>query len=435
MAAAVTTDEIYKRYLDKAIREILRLEHEVAEAVGRGAGRPADRPSARDDLPAQVRPAGLRAAGGRRLPRPRRARPQALARAAASRSARGVRDELRQVRRRRRGRSAARWLERELRIVQPRLVVVMGEDALRVPERARVPALAAARALRWASSSGSPRRSRRWSSPTSTSHSTSSPRRHAFGTPSSPSAPGGPSCRPTRRSSRALVAWYEIAPAPLARSRPGRASLLVALVLMPAMFALAWLALPLWRAAEPARDRRSRVADRRVARLLAARGPRLANFAKFAARQRRSAGSSCRLFEALSWVVAVALDHPLGRRLLGLARADQGDHRRTTRRSSRRSRSPSSCPAAARRASGFPTSCSSRSSSAASVRFGLRPLWTWLAMTAGLGVDDRADDGLGDRRAAGAAGDLARLPAPERRPDLAAARSSAVGPRSSASDG
>ena len=31
MSAAVTTDEIYKRYLDKAIREILRLEHEVAE--------------------------------------------------------------------------------------------------------------------------------------------------------------------------------------------------------------------------------------------------------------------------------------------------------------------------------------------------------------------------------------------------------------------
>ena len=33
MAAAVTTDEIYKRYLDKAIKEILRLEHEVAAAA------------------------------------------------------------------------------------------------------------------------------------------------------------------------------------------------------------------------------------------------------------------------------------------------------------------------------------------------------------------------------------------------------------------
>ena len=33
MATPVTTDEIYKRYLDKAIKEILRLEHEVAAAA------------------------------------------------------------------------------------------------------------------------------------------------------------------------------------------------------------------------------------------------------------------------------------------------------------------------------------------------------------------------------------------------------------------
>ena len=42
MAAAVTTDEIYKRYLDKAIKEILRLEHEVAEAA---AGAPVAQPT------------------------------------------------------------------------------------------------------------------------------------------------------------------------------------------------------------------------------------------------------------------------------------------------------------------------------------------------------------------------------------------------------
>ena len=36
MSAAVTTDDIYKRYLDKAIREILELEHEVADAAGGG---------------------------------------------------------------------------------------------------------------------------------------------------------------------------------------------------------------------------------------------------------------------------------------------------------------------------------------------------------------------------------------------------------------
>jgi uracil-DNA glycosylase len=38
----VTTDEIYQRYLDKAIKEILRLEHEVAEAA---AGNPVAQPT------------------------------------------------------------------------------------------------------------------------------------------------------------------------------------------------------------------------------------------------------------------------------------------------------------------------------------------------------------------------------------------------------
>ena len=36
MPDAVTTDDIYKRYLDKAIREILELEHELADAAGGG---------------------------------------------------------------------------------------------------------------------------------------------------------------------------------------------------------------------------------------------------------------------------------------------------------------------------------------------------------------------------------------------------------------
>ena len=63
MAAAVTTDEIYKRYLDKAIKEIHRLEHEVAAAAeGDPVAQPTGHPLAHD-LPAQVRPA---AAGARR---------------------------------------------------------------------------------------------------------------------------------------------------------------------------------------------------------------------------------------------------------------------------------------------------------------------------------------------------------------------------------
>ena len=42
MGTVVTTDEIYQRYLDKAIKEILRLEHEVAEAAG---GQPVAQPT------------------------------------------------------------------------------------------------------------------------------------------------------------------------------------------------------------------------------------------------------------------------------------------------------------------------------------------------------------------------------------------------------
>ena len=196
MAAAVTTDEIYKRYLDKAITEILRLERGGRGSSGRCARRAADRSPAGDDLPAQVRAAGARAPGGRRLPRPGRPRAQ------ASRCSGSEVDPMEVF-----GTNCVKFAgadeetlpglaRRELRIVQPKLVVVMGEDALGSSTSAEFPLSRRSR-LRWASSSGSPRRSRRWSSPTSTSPSTSSRQRHDFGTPSSPSAPGGPRCRLT----------------------------------------------------------------------------------------------------------------------------------------------------------------------------------------------------------------------------------------------
>ncbi len=58
----------------------------------------------------------------------------------------------------------------------------------------------------------------------------------------------------------------------------------------------------------------------------------------------------------------------------------------------------------------------------ASVRFGLRPVVDLARDDRRARAHDHADDVLEHRRAAGAAGDLARLPAPERRPDLAAPR-------------
>ena len=57
---------------------------------------------------------------------------------------------------------------------------------------------------------------------------------------------------------------------------------------------------------------------------------------------------------------------------------------------------------------------------AASVRFGLRPFWTWLGMTAGLVADDDLRRLVGPDGPAGAPGHLARVPARERRPALAA---------------
>ena len=89
------------------------------------------------------------------------------------------------------------WLTRELHIVQPKLVVVMGEDALAFLNAARVPARRRARAdtrraaAVHADDPGALRarhRRSRW---------TSSPRRRRSGTRSRRWAPGGPSFRRT----------------------------------------------------------------------------------------------------------------------------------------------------------------------------------------------------------------------------------------------
>ena len=94
----------------------------------------------------------------------------------------------------------------------------------------------------------------------------------------------------------------------------------------------------------------------------------------------------------------VAVIMPVGRRVLGLARADEARSSRRSRRCSRRSRSRSRCPArTAARSSGCPTCSSSRSSSARPRASALRTGWTWLCLTASLGGDDGAR-GLARRR-------------------------------------
>jgi uracil-DNA glycosylase family 4 len=129
VTAVTTTDEIYQRYLDKAIGEILRLEREVAEAA---AGQPLAQPTGHPlgtifllkyGAQAQELQEGVAFHGraGHALKKslerlhvdPREVFGTNCVKFAAADAA-----------------ASAAWLKRELRIVQPRLVVVMGEDAL-----------------------------------------------------------------------------------------------------------------------------------------------------------------------------------------------------------------------------------------------------------------------------------------------------------------
>ena len=162
--ASVPTDEIYERYLEEGDHRDQRLGDELARAGDEPRAGRRPRPSARRRLPAQVRAAAAGDPGGRRVLRRARGTRSSSRSAAARRPDRGLRDELRQVRQARTADVAA-WLARELRIVQPKLVVVMGERRARLRERARVPALATGSRLRSASSSASRPRSRRSSTP------------------------------------------------------------------------------------------------------------------------------------------------------------------------------------------------------------------------------------------------------------------------------
>jgi uracil-DNA glycosylase family 4 len=129
VSAAVTTDEIYKRYLDKAIREILHLEHEVGEAaLGAPVAQPTGHPLGTVFLlkygpQAQELQEGVAFHG-----RAGHALKKSLERLKVDPvevfgtncvKFAGADEE-----------TCRAWLRRELRIVQPRLLVVMGEDAL-----------------------------------------------------------------------------------------------------------------------------------------------------------------------------------------------------------------------------------------------------------------------------------------------------------------
>lgn len=129
MASSVTTDEIYERYLRKAINEINRLSHEIAQAAdGAPTALPTGHPLANIFLlkfgaQAQELQEGVAfhgRAGNALIKSLQRLRvdPMEVYGTNAVKFA-GCEPGL-----------AREWLGRELRIVEPKLVVVMGEDAL-----------------------------------------------------------------------------------------------------------------------------------------------------------------------------------------------------------------------------------------------------------------------------------------------------------------
>jgi uracil-DNA glycosylase len=129
VSAAVTTDDIYKRYLDKAIKEILRLEHEVAEAA---AGAPVAQPTGHPLGTIFLLKYGPQAAelqegvafhgrAGHAIKRSLERLHVDPAEVFGTNCVKFAGADLDTCR---------GWLARELRIVQPRLVVVMGDDAV-----------------------------------------------------------------------------------------------------------------------------------------------------------------------------------------------------------------------------------------------------------------------------------------------------------------
>jgi uracil-DNA glycosylase family 4 len=135
---AVTTDEIYQRYLDKAIREINRLHHEILEAAPGGvAAQPSGHPLANIFLvkygpQAQELQEGVAfhgRAGHALIKSLQRLRVDASEVYGTNCLKFAGADEA----------LSRTWLARELRIVQPKLLVVMGDDALRFVDELRFP--------------------------------------------------------------------------------------------------------------------------------------------------------------------------------------------------------------------------------------------------------------------------------------------------------
>jgi uracil-DNA glycosylase family 4 len=129
VGSTVTTDEIYERYLRKAIDEINRLSHEIAQAAdGAPTALPTGHPLANIFLlkygpQAQELQEGVAfhgRAGNALIKSLQRLHVDPME-VYGTNAVKFAGADLEQ---------SAEWLRRELRIVEPKLVVVMGDDAL-----------------------------------------------------------------------------------------------------------------------------------------------------------------------------------------------------------------------------------------------------------------------------------------------------------------
>jgi hypothetical protein len=179
----------------------------------------------------------------------------------------------------------------------------------------------------------------------------------------------------------ALVAWYEVA-RHLGGLSHWRAILLIVLVLMPACFLLVWLALPLWNS-----------------RLLLPVGIVLVGLAILLAKLDEPVGSNfCKLgaltllgwwfltyFEAVSWVVLVAFLIPW----VDAYSVWRGPTKQITEGHAHVFGALSVAfvvPGGGAARLGLPDVLFFAVFLGASVRFGLRPLWTFVGMLVGLGL-------------------------------------------------
>ena len=379
--APVPTDEIYDRYLKKAIAEINELGHDIERAAARkravpvlGSGHPLGdimllKHSPR---PAEVQEgvAFFGRSGQAILKSLQRLHvdPMAIYGTNAS-SSKGATE-----------RQAKPWLGARAAHRPAKARRRHGRRRTRLPERAPTSRSRRPSRTRRASSSRSRRRSRRSSCRTWTHRWTSRRRNRASGRPSRPSAPGGPSS--LRTDPRGPLRGRRGVPCRLlldSRARSGSASTwwdvaFISLVLIPAVFLLVCSCCRSGaRSRCPCSSSGSRSSRSRPS-CSSSGWDAAAGFAKLGA------------VTALGWWFLGFFeqcgvgrrrrgDHPVRRRILGLEGTDASTSSSTSGTSSPRSRSHSRCPAStARPIWACPTSCSSPSSSGRRRAFACAPL-------------------------------------------------------------